>query len=192
MLSMIFSSQIRGGGAGQSVMTQRMCCHFFCRAILLQIANCDTRTGFFTQSQRLKCLDRPRGAINGRSAQMLPRQGKKKMKKRIASAVNAKSSRKKKMVRIAGLEPARIAPLPPQSSVSANSTICAQFSHSLERLTVFRQLPASNIWPCSATKFLASGRSRARFDTAPLVGRLLRRRRSGVLKIGSSGARWAL
>src|SRR5579862_8421404 len=30
------------------------------------------------------------------------------------------------MVRIAGLEPARIAPLPPQSSVSANSTICAQ------------------------------------------------------------------
>ncbi len=29
------------------------------------------------------------------------------------------------MVRIAGLEPARVAPLPPQSSVSANSTICA-------------------------------------------------------------------
>ena len=31
----------------------------------------------------------------------------------------------RKMVRIAGLEPARVAPLPPQSSVSANSTICA-------------------------------------------------------------------
>src|SRR5579862_3753640 len=31
----------------------------------------------------------------------------------------------KKLVRIAGLEPARVAPLPPQSSVSANSTICA-------------------------------------------------------------------
>ena len=30
------------------------------------------------------------------------------------------------MVRIAGLEPARVTPLPPQSSVSANSTICAQ------------------------------------------------------------------
>src|ERR1035438_2732552 len=30
-----------------------------------------------------------------------------------------------KLVRIAGLEPARVAPLPPQSSVSANSTICA-------------------------------------------------------------------
>src|SRR5438132_7653356 len=30
------------------------------------------------------------------------------------------------LVRIAGLEPARVAPLPPQSSVSANSTICAQ------------------------------------------------------------------
>src|SRR6266568_8694 len=29
------------------------------------------------------------------------------------------------MVRIAGLEPARVTPLPPQSSVSANSTICA-------------------------------------------------------------------
>lgn len=32
-----------------------------------------------------------------------------------------------KLVRIAGLEPARIAPLPPQSSVSANSTICAHW-----------------------------------------------------------------
>ena len=31
----------------------------------------------------------------------------------------------KKMVRIAGLEPARLAALPPQSSVSANSTISA-------------------------------------------------------------------
>ena len=30
-----------------------------------------------------------------------------------------------KMVRIAGLEPARITPLPPQSSASANSAICA-------------------------------------------------------------------
>src|SRR5438034_9260866 len=29
------------------------------------------------------------------------------------------------LVRIAGLEPARLAALPPQSSVSANSTICA-------------------------------------------------------------------
>src|ERR1051326_68032 len=34
--------------------------------------------------------------------------------------------RKDLLVRIAGLEPARVAPLPPQSSVSANSTICAQ------------------------------------------------------------------
>src|ERR1035441_780168 len=31
-----------------------------------------------------------------------------------------------KVVRIAGLEPARVSPLPPQSSVSANSTICAE------------------------------------------------------------------
>ena len=33
------------------------------------------------------------------------------------------------MVRIAGLEPAHLAALPPQSSVSANSTICAQCAH---------------------------------------------------------------
>src|SRR5574339_652480 len=31
----------------------------------------------------------------------------------------------KRLVRIAGLEPARITPLPPQSSASANSAICA-------------------------------------------------------------------
>src|SRR5260221_7803550 len=30
------------------------------------------------------------------------------------------------MVRIAGLEPAQVSPLPPQSSASANSAICAQ------------------------------------------------------------------
>ena len=35
-------------------------------------------------------------------------------------------------MRIAGLEPARVAPLPPQSSVSANSTICANPHISLE------------------------------------------------------------
>ena len=33
---------------------------------------------------------------------------------------------RKKLVRIAGLEPARITPLPPQSSASANSAICAR------------------------------------------------------------------
>jgi hypothetical protein len=31
----------------------------------------------------------------------------------------------KRLVRLAGLEPARVTPLPPQSSVSANSTISA-------------------------------------------------------------------
>ena len=41
------------------------------------------------------------------------------------TSISPTSARKKKVVRIAGLEPARIAPLPPQSSVSANSTICA-------------------------------------------------------------------
>src|SRR6266496_4805290 len=34
-----------------------------------------------------------------------------------------------KLVRLAGLEPARVAPLPPQSSVSANSTIGALGAH---------------------------------------------------------------
>ena len=33
------------------------------------------------------------------------------------------------MVRTAGLEPAHLAALPPQSSVSANSTTCAATSH---------------------------------------------------------------
>ncbi len=42
------------------------------------------------------------------------------------SATNSRQGNPMKMVRIAGLEPARVAPLPPQSSVSANSTICAQ------------------------------------------------------------------
>ena len=37
-----------------------------------------------------------------------------------------------KMVRIAGLEPARITPLPPQSSASANSAICADVRYSEE------------------------------------------------------------
>jgi hypothetical protein len=36
-----------------------------------------------------------------------------------------KTRLKKKLVRLAGLEPARVTPLPPQSSVSANSTISA-------------------------------------------------------------------
>ena len=36
---------------------------------------------------------------------------------------------RKEMVRLAGLEPARVAPLPPQSSVSANSTISATCLH---------------------------------------------------------------
>src|SRR6185369_13594646 len=42
-------------------------------------------------------------------------------KLRVISTANPKE----KMVRIAGLEPAHLAALPPQSSVSANSTICA-------------------------------------------------------------------
>jgi hypothetical protein len=41
----------------------------------------------------------------------------------VASAESYSSG---KVVRIAGLEPARLAALPPQSSVSANSTICAE------------------------------------------------------------------
>ena len=43
----------------------------------------------------------------------------------IKSVKNSGRENREKLVRIAGLEPARVAPLPPQSSVSANSTICA-------------------------------------------------------------------
>ncbi len=44
-----------------------------------------------------------------------------------------------KVVRIAGLEPARITPLPPQSSASANSAICANIHFSSEILTFPRR-----------------------------------------------------
>src|SRR5438445_1964040 len=43
------------------------------------------------------------------------------------------------MVRIAGLEPARLAALPPQSSVSANSTISAN-RRKLQHATAWRQV----------------------------------------------------
>src|SRR5438445_3547409 len=43
----------------------------------------------------------------------------------IKSRLKSTSKPPKKLVRIAGLEPARLAALPPQSSVSANSTISA-------------------------------------------------------------------
>src|SRR5881398_349751 len=56
------------------------------------------------------------------------------------------NSREGKMVRLAGLEPARIAPLPPQSSVSANSTITAQCA-----LPIHQSLSASNVFFCAAT-----------------------------------------
>src|SRR5207247_1991124 len=56
-----------------------------------------------------------------------------------------------KLVRIAGLEPARVAPLPPQSSVSANSTICAQDVHnepaSHRFLKDFLRTPATGAGP---------------------------------------------
>src|ERR1041385_2300466 len=58
-----------------------------------------------------------------------------------------------KMVRIAGLEPARVAPLPPQSSVSANSTICA---HGCPLMNQRRTSCARRNWPtkmdCSAER----------------------------------------
>ena len=50
-----------------------------------------------------------------------------------------------KVVRIAGLEPARLTALPPQSSVSANSTICAHGSNNeaaprLARKVILRRM----------------------------------------------------
>ena len=47
------------------------------------------------------------------------------------------------MVRLAGLEPARVAPLPPQSSVSANSTIRATGP----LMNQFGRPGASAFWP---------------------------------------------
>src|SRR5947207_15921321 len=49
----------------------------------------------------------------------------KTARKPIKSRVPPRSKTSRKLVRIAGLEPARLAALPPQSSVSANSTISA-------------------------------------------------------------------
>src|SRR6266478_9079625 len=53
----------------------------------------------------------------------------KTAKRPVKSGGLTTSETPKNLVRIAGLEPARVAPLPPQSSVSANSTICAQDNH---------------------------------------------------------------
>src|ERR1700744_4495090 len=47
----------------------------------------------------------------------------------MKTTISSTSSDDKNLVRIAGLEPACLAALPPQSSVSANSTICAQPGH---------------------------------------------------------------
>src|SRR5436190_24313946 len=70
------------------------------------------------------------------------------------------------MVRIAGLEPARITPLPPQSSASANSAICATGGG----IKQHRPNAASRFW--------------GYWKRCPAKGR--RRRRGGELK-GSRG-----
>src|SRR5437867_2493228 len=54
----------------------------------------------------------------------------------IKSSVSTTLKTPKELVRIAGLEPARLAALPPQSSVSANSTISAQ-GHFPEEIQTF-------------------------------------------------------
>ena len=53
------------------------------------------------------------------------------------------------MVRIAGLEPARVAPLPPQSSASANSAICAP-ANSKAVVNLIRKGFSQLVWvlPC--------------------------------------------
>src|SRR6476660_2368909 len=80
----------------------------------------------------------------------------------------------KSLVRIAGLEPARVAPLPPQSSVSANSTICATgVLHNEAILTPFRKriLPtlmqqgASQLLNTRSPEFLG-GRARSPHSAA--------------------------
>src|SRR5882762_4311494 len=46
----------------------------------------------------------------------------------------------RELVRLAGLEPARVAPLPPQSSVSANSTISAPGLNEAVRRRIFKAI----------------------------------------------------
>jgi hypothetical protein len=67
------------------------------------------------------------------------------------------------MVRIAGLEPAHLAALPPQSSVSANSTICATV-HNKASGGGFRKVILD--FP-AAISFLISEKS---LPAAPVVG----------------------
>src|SRR5436190_9755295 len=54
----------------------------------------------------------------------------------------------RRLVRVAGLEPARLSALPPQSSVSANSTIRAAKSHGMERLLNQAECRAASPFSC--------------------------------------------
>ena len=67
------------------------------------------------------------------------------MKSRLPST----SATPKKLVRIAGLEPARLAALPPQSSVSANSTISASRLE-LKQLAARKQVDSGRFAPVGA------------------------------------------
>jgi hypothetical protein len=62
------------------------------------------------------------------------------------------------MVRLAGLEPARVAPLPPQSSVSANSTISATYIK--QKTYIIRRSP-------TALRTLGKRRPKLRGNEAP-------------------------
>jgi hypothetical protein len=69
-------------------------------------------------------------------------------------AFGAIAAEVKRLVRIVGLEPTRLAPLPPQSSVSTSSTISAEFIVRRSNLTgsvaVGSGLRALDPWPTAA------------------------------------------
>jgi integrase len=95
------------------------------------------------------------------------------------------------MVRIAGLEPARLAALPPQSSVSANSTICADNHISSEFLTF--PLRNNHQIPSVLTRVLTRRKNQPKKRFQRVANGLYRFKRTGtyysVFKVGGK-TRW--
>src|SRR5439155_26474607 len=80
-----------------------------------------TGEGIFQYQTMFRVIDRRLERLD----KLNPVMKTKTTRRPIKSRVPSRSKTSKKLVRIAGLEPARLAALPPQSSVSANSTISA-------------------------------------------------------------------
>src|SRR5438105_653311 len=107
---------------------------------------------------------------------MKTKKSKSSMKSRDLTA----SKTPKKLVRIAGLEPARLAALPPQSSVSANSTISANLDFSEEIQTFSR--PTDHQKSPVLTPVLTGTKKRRRGKRFQRVAKgLYRFKRTGIL-----------